>query len=83
MSAVYRLNIGKGISKLINLRTISSMYQYKNRITVNYNYTTSNGLLIFGYGYIKQQPHTEVFTCNNEEEASQYIKDMEYNMKNL
>jgi len=83
MSVVYRLNFGKGISKLINLRDVSSVYQYNNRITVNYNYTTSNGLLIFGSGFIEQEHHKEIITFNTEEDASHHIKNIEHAMANL
>lgn len=83
MSALYRLNFGKGISRIINLRTVSSVYQHKNRITINYNYPTSNGFLIFGSGFYEQVPHKEELNFEKEEEATKYLKDMEFVMEKL
>jgi hypothetical protein len=83
MSAIYRLNFGKGISRLINLRTVSSVHQYKNRITVTYNYPTSNGFLIMGCGFHEQVPNKDELNCENEEEATQYVNDIELIMKKL
>jgi hypothetical protein len=83
MKPIYVLNFGKGISRIINLRTVSSVYQYKNRITVTYNYPNSNGLLIFGSGFYEQTPHKDELNCENEEEAIQHIKCIELCMKNM
>lgn len=83
MSTLYKLTFGKGMTKLINLKTVSSLYQYKNRITVTYNYNASNGLLIFGSGYIHQEPHTEVIHFENEDFATQSINHLEKLMEKV
>lgn len=83
MSSIYKLTWSKGISKLINLRTVSSVYQYKNRLTITYNFTSSDGLLIFGSGFLNNEPHKEVLTFNDEEYTTQQFKDIETQMNQL
>jgi len=72
-----------GITKLINLQTVSNVYQNKNCVTITYNYTSSNGLLIFGSGYINQEPHTETIIFKNTEDATNKIDEIHKSMENL
>lgn len=83
MFSIYKLTFGKNISKIINLKTVSSVYQCKNRLTITYNYTKSEGLLILGSGYINTEPYTEVIHCENDDIASQQINDIEGLLKKI
>lgn len=83
MSSIYKLTWGKGFSKLINLRTVSSVYQYKNNITIKYNFTSGNGLIVFGSGFLEKEPHKEVITFENEECTTEQFNHIENLMKKL
>lgn len=67
----------------VKVRTVSSVYQHKNHITITYNFTSSDGLLIFGSGFFNNEPHKEVITFSNEEHATEEIKGIEFSMKQL
>jgi len=71
----YRMVFGNNL-RLINLKNVSSIQQYKNKITITYNFNTSEGLLILGSGFIDKLPHTETLTCDNENIASKHIDSM-------
>ena len=71
--SMYKFSFGKHFSKLINLKKVSSIHQHGNKITITYNFNSSNGLLIFGSGFIDQEPHKEVIDCENEQDAANHI----------
>lgn len=73
MRGICRLNWGQGLSKLINTKTISTVYQDNKKLTITYNYNTSNGLIIFGSGFINQEPHSETLHFENSQEASIFL----------
>jgi len=76
----YRMVFGNNL-RLINLKNVSSIQQFKNKITITYNFHTSEGLLILGSGFIDKLPHTETLTCENEIIACKHIDSM-YNQLN-
>ncbi len=69
----YRMIFSNNFTRLINLKNVSSIQQCKNKITITYNFNTSEGLLILGTGFIDKLPHTETLTCENEIDASKHI----------
>ena len=73
----YRLSWSKNINKLINVNTVSSFYQHKNRLTITYNYSLSNAFLIFGTGVIEQTPHQETFDFDNEQTLTNEMEKLE------
>lgn len=75
--SMYRFSFGKHFSKLINLKNVSSVYQHTNKITITYNCNSSDGLLIFGSGFINQQPHSEIIHFENEQDASKHMEFIE------
>ncbi len=83
--SIYRFSFGAHLSKLINLKNVSSIQQHKNKLTITYNFNSSEGLLLFGSGFINQEPHKEVIHCENEQEASNHINFIQnsFNYKNI
>ena len=75
--SMYRFSFGKHFSKLINLKNVSSIHQHTNKITITYNFNSSDGLLIFGSGFINQQPHTEIIHCESEQVAINHLDFIE------
>jgi hypothetical protein len=71
----YRMVFGNNL-RLINLKNVSSIQQSKNKLTITYNFNTSEGLLILGSGFIDKLPHTETLTCENELDACKHIDSM-------
>ena len=71
--SMYRFSFGKHFSKLINLKNVSSIHQHSNKLTITYNFNSSDGLLIFGSGFINQQPHTETIHFESEQDASKHL----------
>ena len=71
----YRMVFGNNL-RLINLKNVSSIQQSKNKLTITYNFNTSEGLLILGSGFIDKLPHTETLTCENERDACKHIDSM-------
>jgi hypothetical protein len=81
MNPILRLSFGKNCARLINLKNISSVYHYDNKITMTYNYNTSDGLLIFGCGFFDNNPHSEIIHFDNEKEALDTFNTIDMLMK--
>jgi hypothetical protein len=43
----FRLELGNKITKIINTKTISTVYQNKNHLTITYNYTFQQELFYY------------------------------------
>jgi hypothetical protein len=82
-NAICKITWGKGILKIINLRHVTSVYQHKNRLTITYNTTSSDGLLIFGSGFVNQEPHKESIIFDNENDATVQMNEFYNNLKSL
>jgi hypothetical protein len=81
MNQVLRLSFGKNCSRLINLKNISSVYHYDNKISLTYNYCTSDGLLILGSGFFNKNPHSEIIHFDNNEDACKTFNEIDMIIK--
>jgi hypothetical protein len=81
MNQVLRLSFGKNCARLINLKNISSVYHYDNKISLTYNYCTSDGLLILGSGFFNKNPHSEIIHFDNEKVALDTFNTIDMLMK--
>ncbi len=82
-TAICKITWGKGILKIINLRHVTNVYQHKNRVTITYNTPSSEGLLIFGSGFINQEPHKESIIFDNENDAAIHMNELYDKLKSL
>lgn len=82
-TSICKITWGKGILKIINLRHVTSVYQHKNRLTITYNIPSSDGLLIFGSGFINQEPHKESIIFDNENDATIQMNELYNNLNSL
>ena len=76
MFPVYRIIFNNGISKIINLRNVSSVVLNKNIVSINYNTNKLEGMFFFGSGSIESRIHKEEIVCNNEKDASLYFDEI-------
>jgi len=81
MNPILRLSLGKNCERLINLQNVSSVYYKSKKITMTYNYNTSDGLLILGCGFFNKNPHSEIIHFDNEKEALDTFNTIDMLMK--
>lgn len=73
----FRLELANKITKIINTKTISTVYQNKNHLTITYNYTSTRSFLLFGTGVIEKEPHSETFTYDNTIDAQKVLDEIQ------
>lgn len=62
----FKITLGNGMKRIINLSNVSSITLNKKLITVKYNFSNTSGYMFFGSGMIDCNPYEENIHYDNQ-----------------
>jgi len=74
---IFKITLGNGVKRVINLSNVSSITLDKKLITVKYNFSNTNGHMFLGSGIIDCNPYEENIYYDDQEHAETDFKKFE------